>query len=143
MSELTIDRKFAAPPEKVFEFITRSEHLVKWWGPEGVSLADYSMNFTGLGPWHSVMQNSDGKRFKVSGVVIAVDVPRSVELTWAWHDENDVRGHESTVRFEVTASGDGGTAFRLIQSGLDDDESAKSHDGGWSSSFNRLEKLAS
>jgi uncharacterized protein YndB with AHSA1/START domain len=142
MSDLIIERHLAASPDKVFEYVTRSEHLVKWWGPEGVSLASHAMNFSETGPWFSVMQNAEGNTFKVSGVVTAVTPPQALELTWAWHDENDVRGHESTVRFEIHPADGGGTLLRLVQTGLQGDESALRHDEGWSSSFNKLEQLA-
>jgi uncharacterized protein YndB with AHSA1/START domain len=91
----------------------------------------------------SVMINAEGGRYKVSGEVIQVDPPRSVEFTWGWHDENDARGHESQVRFEVEPNGSGGTLFRLIHSGLADDESAANHNEGWTSCLRKLERLAS
>ncbi len=39
MADLTINRSFDAPPEKVFAYISQTEHLLKWWGPEGMTLA--------------------------------------------------------------------------------------------------------
>ncbi|VAW01388.1 hypothetical protein MNBD_ALPHA08-1545, partial [hydrothermal vent metagenome] len=35
MTELRIERNFAADPETVFAFVTQTKHLLKWWGPEG------------------------------------------------------------------------------------------------------------
>jgi uncharacterized protein YndB with AHSA1/START domain len=142
MSELKIERTFPADPETVFAFVTKPEHLVKWWGPEGMSLPEKQLDLTKLGPWFSVMMNADGKRFKVTGEVVAVDPPNAVELTWAWHDENDVRGHESTVRFEIGPDGSGGTRFILVHSGLADEEAAKNHEMGWTSTLRKLERLA-
>ena len=141
MSDLIIERTFAASPEKVFAFVTRMENLVQWWGPEGITLPEHNLNLTEPGDWYSVMQNSEGQRFKVSGVVKQIDPPRSVEFTWAWHDDEDVRGHESVVRFEIVSDGGGGTLFKLVQTGLEDEELAKRHEGGWTSSFAKLERL--
>lgn len=142
MSELKIERHFAADPETVFAFVTQTEHLLKWWGPEGMTLPVHALDLSKTGPWHSTMTNSDGKRYKVSGEVKTIDEPHSVEFSWAWHDEKDERGHESTVRFEIAANNSGGTVFTLIHSGLKDEESATSHDSGWSSSLKKLERLA-
>lgn len=142
MSELRIDRHFAADPEAVFAFVTRQENLLKWWGPEGMSVETDGLDFTAKGPWGSTMVNPEGGRYKVTGEVIAIDPPQSVELTWAWHDENDARGHESKVRFEVASDGAGGTNFSLIHSGLADEESVTNHNMGWTSSLKKLERMA-
>ncbi|MEC9342973.1 MAG: SRPBCC domain-containing protein [Pseudomonadota bacterium] len=142
MSELRLERRFAAAPETVFDFVTRAEHLAKWWGPEGMTLPEAQLDLTKPGPWLSVMMNADGKRFKVTGEVVAVEPPHRVELTWAWHDENDERGRESSVRFEVKPDGAGGTRFTLVHSGLADEEAASNHEMGWTSSLRKLERLA-
>ncbi len=36
--------------------------------------------------------NAEGGRHKASGVVVAVDPPKSVEFTWGWYNDNDERG---------------------------------------------------
>lgn len=142
MTELKLERTFTADPETVFAFVTRAEHLAKWWGPEGMTLPERQLDFTAAGAWSSVMMNAEGSRFKVTGEVVSVDPPNSVEITWAWHDENDNRGPESTVRFEVEPDGEGGTRFTLIHSGLADEEAAKNHEMGWTSSLKKLERMA-
>lgn len=142
MSELRIERNFPAEPGKVFAFVTRMENLLKWWGPEGMSVPEHDLDLSKPGDWSSVMVNAEGGRHKVSGVVVAVDPPRSVEFTWGWHDDNDERGYESLVRFEIEPDDAGGTRFLLTHSGLADEESAANHREGWSSSLNKLERLA-
>ena len=64
---LRIAMTFPAPPELVFEFVTQRRRVRDWWGPEGMSLPDEALDFSRPGPWHSVIMNADGKRFKVSG----------------------------------------------------------------------------
>lgn len=142
MSDLRLEREFAADPETVFAFITKSENLSQWWGPEGMSLKDLALDFTKLGPWTSTMVNAEGGKYKVSGAVTAIDPPKSVEFTWGWHDENDERGHESQVRFEIKSNGNGGTIFSVIHQGLADEPSAQNHSEGWASTLKKLERLA-
>jgi uncharacterized protein YndB with AHSA1/START domain len=142
MTELKIERKLAADAKTVFEYVTQTRHLLKWWGPEGMTVPEHDLDLSKPGPWSSVMMNADGQRYKVTGEVIAVDPPHSVEFTWGWHDENDVRGHDTRVRFEIHPAGSG-TRFVLVHTGLADEESAKNHEMGWSSSLNKLERLAS
>ena len=90
MTDLTLERNFSADPETVFDFVTKTENLLKWWGPESMTLPEHQLDFSKAGPWFSVMANAEGGRYKVTGEVLAVDPPNSVEFSWAWHDENDV-----------------------------------------------------
>lgn len=142
MSVLKIERTFPHPPEKVFAFVTRTEHLLKWWGPEGMGLRAHDLDLSRRGAWSSTLVNAEGGLHKMSGEVVEIDPPRSVEFTWGWHDGADARGHESRVRFEVEPDGAGGSRFRLIHSGLADEESAANHNRGWSSALRKLEQLA-
>jgi len=142
MSNLRLERTFKADPETVFAFITQPEHLLKWWGPEGMTIPEYDLNFTQKGPWSTVFVGSQGQRHKVTGEVLEVDPPSFVELTWGWHDDDDQRGHSSTVRLEVASNGNGGTSFALIHTGLPSEETAQHHNQGWSSSLVKLERIA-
>ncbi|NKB53457.1 MAG: SRPBCC domain-containing protein [Rhizobiaceae bacterium] len=141
-NELKIERVFAADPETVFAFVTTTEHLLKWWGPEGVNIKDHALDLSVPGAWWSTMVNADGNTFKVSGEVTRTEPPKSVEFTWAWHDDKDVRGHESNVRFDIESNSGGGARFVLTQSGLSDEESRLNHNEGWTSSLRKLERLA-
>lgn len=138
MSDLQLQRIFPVSPETLFDWVTTPDKLLKWWGPEGVSIPEHNLDLSRTGPWHSVMQNSDGQRFHVSGQVTHVDVPKSVGFTWAWHDEDGSRGAESHVTFTVAAAGDG--AMLLIDHrDLDGDEIAVRHEEGWTSTLRKLE----
>ena len=142
MSTLKLEREFKADPKTVFAFITKAENVAQWWGPEGYGLKEAMLDLSQPGAWTSTFVNAEGGLHKVSGEVTAVDPPNSVEFTWGWHDENDRRGHESKVRFEVNSNGSGGTIFQLIHTGLADDESANNHSKGWTSTLKKLERMA-
>jgi len=138
MTDVVLERQFAAPIEKVFDYISSPEKVLVWWGPESVTVRNADLNFGQVGPWTSEMHAKDGTIFKVSGEVTEVDPPHSVIFTWAWHDDTDVRGHESQVQIVLAKQG-GGTNFTLIHRNLASDESAQSHTAGWTSSIGRLE----
>ncbi len=138
MSEVRIERQFKAPPQRLFAFLSEPANIVKWWGPEGMSVPQAQMNFTQTGPWSSVMMNGEGQRYKVTGEVVAVDPPNSIELTWAWHDASDLRGHESRVRLQVHPTDTGGSLLILHHFNLANDESAKGHREGWESALRKL-----
>lgn len=142
MTTLRIERDFDAPPDRVFAYISETRHLLKWWGPEGMHVPEHNLSFTETGPWYSVMKNAEGQRYKVSGHVTHVDPPASVGFTWAWHDEADTRGAESHVTIKLVPAQNGGTRLELTHTDLADDEIAKNHEQGWSSSLRKLEKLS-
>ncbi|WP_172298084.1 SRPBCC domain-containing protein [Pseudoruegeria sp. HB172150] len=142
MPTLTIERRLDADVEKVFAFVTRTENLLKWWGPEGMHVPEHQLSFEETGPWMSVMQNAEGQRFKVSGQVTHVDPPKSVGFTWAWHDEADKRGVESHVTIRLVPAQGGGTDLTLTHVDLPDDDVAARHEMGWTSSLRKLEAMA-
>ncbi len=141
MAELKLERVFAASPETVFAYVTKTEHLLKWWGHEGFELIEHNLNFSEPGPWASVLANAEGQRYKMTGSVTSINPPNSVEFTWGWHDENDQRGHESSVRFELKPNDVGGTIFTLLHTNLPDEDTANSHADGWASALRNLKKL--
>jgi len=142
MASVTIERRLPAPPEKVFAMISKTEHLVKWWGHENMTLIDHNLSFENLGPWYSVLLSDEGNRMKMSGQVTHCEAPHSVGFTWAWHDDEDARGAESPVTIRLKPDKVGGTAFTLTHDNLATEDVAARHGQGWASTLRRLESLA-
>lgn len=137
MTDLRLERDFRVAPQVLFDWISRTENLLKWWGPEGLHVPEHDLDLSRPGPWYSVMVNGDGQRFKVSGQVTHVNPPVSVGFTWAWHDDDNQRGHESHVTFTVTETAEGA---RLIvdHRDLDGGEMGARHEEGWTSALRKL-----
>ena len=140
MSDVKLTREFALPPETVFEFVTQPDKLLRWWGHDGMKMAEHELDFSKPGRWSSTLIGSEGGRFKMSGMVTTVERPNLVEFTWAWHDDADQRGEESIVRFELSARGEG-TQFVVFHADLKDKDTAVRHQNGWTSTLRRLERL--
>jgi uncharacterized protein YndB with AHSA1/START domain len=140
MADLRIEREFRTTPERLFEMITTPEGLAQWCGPEGMHVPEGDLDLSRAGPWWSVMQSTEGARYKVSGHVTHVDPPRSVGFTWAWHDDADRRGEETHVTFTIRPT-DTGARLVLDHVRFATAEAAQNHDGGWSSSLNKLSAL--
>lgn len=140
MTDLRLERDFSVSPQRLFRAISTRSDLLQWWGPEEVDVSEDTLDFTNTGPWHSVMRNKEGQRFKVSGQVTQVDPPNSVSFTWAWHDGADTRGAESHVTLFVENAPNGA---RLIidHRDLGDDDISVNHEKGWSSSLRKLHAL--
>ena len=145
VDDLVIERCFPATPETIFGLVTQTRHLLSWWGPEDVHIGENNLDLSQLGAWFSVMVNGDSSTHKVSGEVLAIDPPHAVSFSWGWHDEHDIRGHESSVRFDILAVGTANasdTRFTLTHMNLPTNESKRLHKGGWSSSLVKLEHLS-
>lgn len=138
MNVVTLERVFPAPRARIFELITQPEHMVKWWGHNGMTVPEANLDFSKRGPWYSVMKMSDGTTKRVSGIVTEVDPPRKVSFTWGWHDENGERGHESRVTIELSEGDGTGTKLVLQHFDLPGDEARKGHVIGWTALFDKL-----
>lgn len=136
-----MERNFPVSRELVFDFVTRTEHLVKWWGPKDTTLRDHNLDLSQLGKWWFVLEDPMGGKHRVTGEVLDVSPPDYVEFTLYFPSPIEEYTIDSTVRFELTPNGDGGTIFRLIQSGLTDEQMIKASSQGWVSTLDRLEEL--
>jgi uncharacterized protein YndB with AHSA1/START domain len=138
---LEIKRLIPAPPERVFEYWTDPDMLARWFGPEGYDIPTRDLDVRPGGKWRTVLRTADGELRTVSGVYNAIEPPRRLVFTWGWDDDHGVRGHETEVTVTLDPT-PGGTRLRLVQQVFQSAEMRNLHNGGWSSSFNKLEKLA-
>ena len=137
---LILERAFDATPQKVFDFVTKKENLLEWWGPENCHVDENNLDFTTVGPYFFVMVAPNGGRAKINGNVLAVDPPYMVEFDMSMPgDEECLR--MSVVKFVVEANSSGGTDFTLTQTGLTSEEITFNRTNGWVSTLSRLEKL--
>lgn len=61
-NELTLEKIFEEPRERLFEMFSKSEHLEKFWGPRGWELIHSSMDFKENGEWFYGMQDTDSSQ---------------------------------------------------------------------------------
>lgn len=136
---LTIERKFNASPEAVFDAWTNPNILSQWWGPEGVSIPALDLDVKEGGTWTTTMYSDQMGNKIVSGSYTAIERPNRLVLTWAWTEEDGSRGHETEIEVLFEKSGDG-TKMTMHQQKFTDASDRDSHNMGWVSSFNCLEK---
>jgi uncharacterized protein YndB with AHSA1/START domain len=141
MATLSIDRHFRASPEAVFAYLTQTDKLLEWWGPAGTTVTDHSLDLSRLGEYWFDMSGPEDRTSRVTGEVLEIDPPRLVEFTMNVPGQPGWRGIDSLVRFELAPDGDGGTRFRLIQSGLTDEQLAEGSKQGWVGTLARLERI--
>jgi uncharacterized protein YndB with AHSA1/START domain len=138
---LEMERLIPAPPERVFEYWTEPELVAKWFGPGDFDVPSSQLDLRPGGKWRTTIRSPEGELRTVSGVYSAIEPPRRLVFTWAWDDDNGVRGHETqvTVTLEPTP---GGTRLRLVQEDFQNREVRDRHNGGWTSSLNKLQRVA-
>jgi uncharacterized protein YndB with AHSA1/START domain len=136
---LVIERVFKAPPEEVFKAWTDPAILVKWWGPEGFAAPDVAMDVREGGAWRTSMSGPGGAHV-VSGVYREIAPPHRLVTTWGWEREDGSRGHETVVEVTLEPAPEG-TRLRLVQSLFLSAGQRDSHNMGWPSSFNDLDRV--
>ena len=138
---LEMERLIPAPPERVFEYWTEPELVAKWFGPGEFDVPSSDLDLRPGGKWRTTIRSPEGQLRTVSGVYSTIEPPRRLVFTWAWDDDNGVRGHETqvTVTLEPTP---GGTRLRLVQEDFQNREVRDRHNGGWASSLSKLQRLA-
>ena len=100
---VSLERTLPASATRVFEMVSQPQNMVRWWGHDDMTIPDHNLDFSKLGPWHSIMESPDGTRRMISGQVTSVDPPRFIAFTWAWHDggPGGPRGTETQVTIEI------------------------------------------
>ena len=86
-----------------------------------------------------------GTRRAISGKYLAIDPPRRLSFTWAWHESGSLdtpREHETTVTLEFKPVGKR-TEVTLTQSRFRDTTGTANHRWGWTGSFEKLDAFLS
>jgi uncharacterized protein YndB with AHSA1/START domain len=141
--EILMTREFNAPREIVFEAHSKCEHLDKWWGPRGYSLAKCEMDFRPGGKYHFLHKGPNGvDEHGFRGEYREIVPPEKIVWTFEWEG---MPGHVSLDTLTLEDLGGGRT--KLIAHSLFD--SVEDRDGmlqsgmetGASESWDRLAEL--
>jgi uncharacterized protein YndB with AHSA1/START domain len=136
MSEpvLEIRRQFAAAPGRVFDAWIVPANWQAWIGPEGITCTLESMEPRVGGRYLLVMHLGSDDTIRVAGEFLVIDRPNRLTFTW------DSADGSTTSRVELVFAAKGnGTEMTLRHFGLQTAANVASHDGGWSSAFNKLQ----
>jgi uncharacterized protein YndB with AHSA1/START domain len=138
---LRMERRFAAPPDAVFDAWTNPEVLRRWWAAApGWETPLAEVDLRAGGRYRLTMRDPGaGAEHTVGGEYIEVRRPERLTYTWAWEPEPGAPapGAPSRVTVEFVADGDG-THVELTHSGLTTDESRAQHEHGWNACFDNL-----
>ena len=109
--DFVIERRFAAPPARMFALFTEPEHLMRWWAPRPYTVPACTVDLRPGGVWHYAMRSPEGQDHWARSVYTEVAPPERLAYTstFADADANPIPGmpeHLTTVTF---TGEDGGT----------------------------------
>ena len=133
-------RRFAAPPERVFHAWTEPKALRRWWCPEGWTAADIEVDLRVGGTYLIGMcRVADDMRVAVCGTFLDVRPPERLVYTWRWHGAfDDLPETQVTVQFEAVNDG---TKVVLTHDHFADLAVRQQHLVGWVTACDRMERI--
>jgi len=132
---LHIERRLAAPRERVFEAWTEPELLARWFTPFVGSSSDAEIDLRVGGAWRVKMRSPLWPSCWAFGTYLEVDPPARLVYTLAW--ERAPFGPETLVTVEFRDA-DGETDVVLVQERLGTRRGRRGHALGWRLSLTRL-----
>ena len=153
MSDLTIERIFDAPRERVWAAWTDPEKLMRWWGPKGYTSHTARLDLREGGRLVNVMRSPEGQDIWGTGVYREIVPLERLVFTDTFADENGNPVHAShygfgddfpadllvTVTFEELPGGK--TRMTMVHSGLPAGEVHEQTGIGWNESLDKMAAL--
>jgi len=134
-----ITRELAASPAKVFNAWTEPALIAQWWGPKGWTSEDFRLDLQVGGRWAFMMVGPDGSRTPCAGEYRVFARPERIVMFNEGEGE-PMRGHATTMEMWFEPHGSG-TRLHLVHGVFKTTEMRNDCIDGWSSSFDRLERL--
>jgi uncharacterized protein YndB with AHSA1/START domain len=134
---LRIERTFRASAQAVFDAWTSEEVLRRWFhGELEWDTPEAEVDLRVGGAVRVVMRDPEkDERHGGGGQYTEIDPPNRLAFTWTWDNDED---RETLIEIEFEEAG-GTTTVVFTHSNLRDEESVRSHEGGWNNAFEELE----
>ncbi|HEX5261219.1 MAG TPA: SRPBCC domain-containing protein [Gaiellales bacterium] len=99
--EIVTTREFDAPPELVFDVLTKPEHVRNWFAPFTDEVTECSIDLRVGGTYHIVIVTPDGTECSFRGTYSEVDPPTRIVATWLFEGWPDAHAVETTELHET------------------------------------------
>lgn len=133
---LTLTRRFAAAPEKVYAAWADPEKLVQWFGPGSVEAGSVKADIDlRVGGHYRISFNANGQYNQVGGVYREVVPNERLVFSWAWHSTPE---RESLVTVSLRPDG-AGTLLTFLHEQFVDAAARDNHERGWTELLGKLE----
>jgi uncharacterized protein YndB with AHSA1/START domain len=127
---LVLEHLFDAPRALVFRLWASPEHVVRWWGPRGMSLSHCEMDFREGGSWRFCMRTDAGREHWTHGVYREIRAPERLAFTYI----NERDGHEMLVELDFLEEGRK-TRLKFRQAEFMSVLERNAHGVGWTQTF--------
>jgi uncharacterized protein YndB with AHSA1/START domain len=125
-----------ATPQRVFEAMTDPQQVSQWWGPEGFTCPEVTLDVRVGGAYRIAMQPPEGELFHLVGEYLEVQAPSRLAYTFRW-EPPDPDDRETVARLALHGR-NGATEVALTQGPFATEERRKLHQAGWIDTFARL-----
>ncbi len=132
---LRIERTFQAPAEKVFHAWTSEEVMRRWFHAEHDWETTEAQVDLRLGGAVRVVMRDPHKdaEYGGGGTYTEINPPTRLAFTWTWDSDN----RQTLIELDFLEA-DGATTVLLTHRNLEDEESVRSHEGGWTRCLENL-----
>jgi uncharacterized protein YndB with AHSA1/START domain len=125
-----------APPAQVFEVMTDPEQVAEWWGPDGFTCPEVTLDLRVGGAYRIAMQPPDGELFHLTGTYIEVEPPSRLAYTFRWEPPHP-DDRENVARIALRGR-DGATEVELNHGPFATEARRELHKAGWTDTLVRL-----
>ena len=125
-----------APPARVFEAMTDPEQVAKWWGPQGFTCPEVTLDLRVGGAYRIAMQPPDGELFHLTGKYVEIEPPSRLAYTFRW-EPPDPDDRENVARLALRER-DGATEVALTHGPFATEARRELHESGWTDTLVRL-----
>lgn len=137
---IQLQRRFRAPPERVFDALTQPAALREWWCPPGWVAAEVEIDLRVGGAYRIAMRRiGQRKPVSVSGRFLEIRPPERLVYSWRWEGEFPDMG-ETRVTLELQRS-EAETVLILWHENFADPAIRQQHRSGWIAACNRLDRI--
>jgi uncharacterized protein YndB with AHSA1/START domain len=137
--DLTIERTFAAPAQRVFDAFTSEEVMRRWWHANPDWETPVARVDLHIGGEVRVVMRDPVKdvSYGGGGVYTEIEPPSRLAFTWTWDDDEDHVEQLIVIDFEES---DGATLVRFSHQNLWNADAVRSHTEGWNLALDNLER---
>jgi uncharacterized protein YndB with AHSA1/START domain len=137
MTSLSLVRRIRARPQAIFDAVTTPEGIAQWWGPDAGPVLVAETDPRVGGRFRVRFRKLDRTEHESSGEFLEIAPPERLVMSWRWKGRAADPG-ESRVEFTLKAVPEG-TELTFVHSQLQDDETCRSYEEGWTGALDKLE----
>ncbi len=142
--DLSVRHIFNATPERLFRAWTDADELVKWFGPEGVTLDFAEVDLRVGGAYRLALRPPQGDVFFHHGVYREILPNAKLVFTWILEGQLCEGSEDESCETVVTIyfnDSDGATQLVIIHDFLPTEKARDNHGFGWNGCLESLENM--